>query len=121
MRFLLDEDVYGLTACFLKQLGYNVVCVSEIGYSQAADLELVNIAQKQDRILITRDRDFGELVFVRNLKVGVIYLRILPSTLSEGHKELKTVLTSYSEDELKMSFIVVEPGRHRIRRLLHKK
>jgi hypothetical protein len=46
----------------------------------------------------------------------VIYLRILPSDIDEVHAELKKVLESYGEDELAKSFVVVEKGRHRIRR-----
>lgn len=117
MRFLLDQDVYAATARFLMDLGHDVVSVAEIGCSQAVDEELLSIAQEQGRIFVTRDRDFGGLVFVRDIRTGVIYLRILPSTLRVGHKELETVLTSYSEEELKKAFVVVEPGRHRFRRL----
>jgi predicted nuclease of predicted toxin-antitoxin system len=117
MKFLLDQDVYASTDHFLRELGHDVVSASEIGWSQAADSELLNIAQAQERILVTRDRDFGGLVFVKGLGSGVIYLRILPSTLYAGHKELETVLASYSENELKKAFVVVEPGRHRFRKL----
>jgi predicted nuclease of predicted toxin-antitoxin system len=109
--------VYSVTVRFLKDLGHDVVPVAQIGCSQTSDLELLSIAQRQGRIFVTRDRDFGELVFVRKIKGGVIYLRILPSTLHVGHKELKTVLMSYSEEELKRAFVVVEPGRHRFRRI----
>jgi len=117
MRFLLDQDVYAATARFLRDLGHDVVSVAKIGCSQAADEELLSIAQEQRRIFVTRDRDFGGLVFVRDIRTGVIYLRILPSTLRAGHKELETVLTSYSGEELKKAFVIVEPGRHRFRRL----
>jgi hypothetical protein len=48
---------------------------------------------------------------------GVIYLRVLPSDIDEVHAELKKVLETYSEDELAKSFIVVEKGRHRIRKV----
>lgn len=119
MRFLLDQDVYAATGRFLKDLGHDVVTAADIGHSQAADSHMLSIAQEQGRIFVTRDRDFGELVFVRNLGVGVIYLRILPSTLRAGHRELETVLVSYSEDELKRAFVIVGPGRHRFRRLSH--
>jgi hypothetical protein len=67
---------------------------------------------------VTRDRDFGHLVFVRELGAGVIYLRILPATLEVVHAELGRVLHLHSEQELTRAFVVVEPGGHRIRRLL---
>ena len=94
-----------------------IVVAAAIGCSQAEDAALLDIAREQDRIFVTRDRDFGGLVFVKKLGAGVIYLRLLPSTLQEGHKELATVLQSYAEEELKKAFVVVEPGRHRFRKL----
>src|SRR5262249_37446027 len=100
MRFLLDQDVYAVTARFLRDLGHDVVVAADIGCAQAEDTELLSVARQQDRILVTRDRDFGGLVFVKELGAGVIYLRILPTTLQAGHQELATVLQSYSEEEL---------------------
>jgi predicted nuclease of predicted toxin-antitoxin system len=116
MKFLLDQDVYALTKDFLREQGYDVVTASELGLSRALDSELLNTASEQERIFVTRDRDYGNLVFVHHAGSGVIYLRILPSDMNEVHAELKKVLESYREDELAKSFVVVEKGRHRIRR-----
>ena len=117
MRFLLDQDVYAVTARFLEDLEHDVIAVGSIGHAQATDVELLQLASERGRILITRDRDFGQLVFAKGLRTGVIYLRILPSTRHAVHEELARVLTRHTESELQEVFIVVEPGRHRIRRL----
>lgn len=116
MKFLLDQDVYATTAQFLTSLGHDVVRVGQIGLSQADDSDLLAMAQHQGRIFVTRDRDFGGLVFVRRLGTGVIYLRILPATQNSVHKELERVLKTYSENELMKAFVVIEPGRHRFRK-----
>lgn len=117
MRFLLDQDVYTTTARFLIGLGHDVVLAAEIGFSQADDEDLLQAAQKEDRIFITRDRDFGGLVFVKALGSGVLYLRMLPSTQNAVHKELERVLKTYAEGEIRKAFVVIEPGGHRFRRL----
>lgn len=117
MRFLLDQDVYAVTARFLSELGHDVVLAATLGLSRASDSHLLKLAQEQGRILVTRDRDFGSLVFVGDLRVGVIYLRAFPSTILAVHQELERILVTYSEDELREAFIVVEPGRYRFRRL----
>jgi predicted nuclease of predicted toxin-antitoxin system len=117
MKFLLDQDVYAVTARFLNHLGHDVVPVVQIGLSQAEDEEILRVAQEQGRVLVTRDRDFGNLVFVQALGAGVLYLRILPSTRSAVHTELERVLNTYTEEELTRAFVVVEAGGHRIRRL----
>ncbi|MGH2412344.1 MAG: DUF5615 family PIN-like protein [Microcystaceae cyanobacterium] len=116
MRFLLDQDVYAVTARFLVNAGHDVVLVSQIKLSQASDEEILNTAQEQNRILVTRDRDYGNLVFVRGLGTGVIYLRILPTAVNKVHNELARILQTYSEEELSGAFVVVEPDGHRFRK-----
>jgi predicted nuclease of predicted toxin-antitoxin system len=117
MKFLLDQDVYAITEHFLREQEHDVVTASSLGLSRALDSELLKIAGEQGRIFVTRDRDYGNLVFVQHVGSGVIYLRILPSNMNEVHAELKKVLENYNEDELAKSFVVVEKGRHRIRRI----
>ncbi len=117
MKFLLDQDVYASTMNFMKKLEHDVVPVAQLGLSRADDSELLKTALKQHRIFVTRDRDFGGLVFVSGSKAGVIYLRLLPSTLHAVHDELERVINLYTEDELKKAFVVVEPGRHRFRKI----
>ncbi len=115
MRFLLDQDDSAITARFLNDLGHDAVAVATIGRSRATDSELLRVAAEKERILVTRDKDFGALVFVRELRVGVIYLRVGASSLGVIHHELNRILASYSERELRQAFVVVEPGRHRFR------
>jgi predicted nuclease of predicted toxin-antitoxin system len=81
------------------------------------DFRRRRIAHEQGRVLVTRDRDYGGLDFVQGGGPGVIYLRVLPSTQKAVHAELERVLALYSEPDLQQSFTVVEPGRHRIRKL----
>jgi predicted nuclease of predicted toxin-antitoxin system len=74
MKFLLDQDVYTLTKYFLREQGYDVLTASELGLSRALDLELLRIAGEQERIFVTHDRNFGNLVFVHHVGDGVIHL-----------------------------------------------
>ncbi len=117
MRLLLDQDVYAKTEHFLQNEGHDVVRVSTLGLARATDEVVLSTAQEQDRILITRDRDYGNLVFVRSLGTGVIYLRILPTTLEAVHGELGRVIAQYSAAELSKAFVVVNKDGHRFRKL----
>ena len=72
MKFLLDQDVYASTWRFLTGKGHDVVPVGQLGLSRAADEELLHLARKLGRILVTRDRDYGNLVFVKGSGAGVI-------------------------------------------------
>lgn len=117
MRLFLDHDVYAITARFLEDLGHDVVTAGTSGHGQTDDSELLRIARDDDRLLVTRDRDFGRLVFVSRAGSGIIYMRLNPADLSAAHKELKRVLETYSESDLKEAFVVVETGRHRFRNI----
>ncbi len=117
MKLLADQDVYATTIQFLLGLGHDVVPVAQIGLAQADEADLLRVAGQQGRIFVTRDRDFGGLVFVGGIGRGVIYLRMLPSTLAAVHAELERVLKLYTEPELRSAFVVVEPSRHRYRNL----
>jgi predicted nuclease of predicted toxin-antitoxin system len=87
MKLLLDQDVYAVTANFLKSLGHDMALAAGAGLSRADDLAMLRRAQYEGRILVTRDRDFGALVFTRDVGAGVIYLRIKPSTIEAVHSE----------------------------------
>lgn len=117
MRLLLDQDVYALTERFLRRLGHDVVLASQLGLSQAADEMLLRTAGQLGRILVTRDRDFSSLVFLKAMGSGVLYLRILPATQNAVHSEMERVLNTYSEEDLTKAFVVIEPAGHRIRRI----
>ncbi|WP_310489822.1 DUF5615 family PIN-like protein [Chamaesiphon sp. VAR_69_metabat_338] len=116
MRLLLDQDVYAVTARFIITAGHDVVLVSELGMASAADEEILRTAQLQHRILVTRDRDYGNLVFVRGMGAGVIYLRIQLDNANEVHSELTRVLETYSETDLSGAFVVIESDGYRFRR-----
>ncbi len=116
MQFLVDQDVYKITIDFLAKLGHNVVPAKNIGMHRALDRELLKKAKDTGRLLITRDKDYGALVFIeRELSGGVILLRSKPATINEAHEILRRVLQKHSEKKLQQSFCVVEPHRYRIR------
>lgn len=118
MRFLIDQDVYKLTIDYLREWGHDVVTIKELGMSRASDEDFLTTARETNRLLITRDKDFGGLLFLKEeAATGVIFLRGTPKTFGEVHQELQRLLREHSEAELKYSFCVVEAGRHRIRRL----
>lgn len=120
MKFLADQDVYQITIDFLRKLGQDIVCIRDVGLSTPSDRELLAWAHQNQRILITRDKDFGALVFLSHQKnPGVIFLRIEPSTIESTHNELSVFLKKHENLNLQNYFCVIEPGYHRIRLTQH--
>lgn len=70
MRLLTDQDVYAATVQFLRGLGYDVATAAERSLSQSADTQLLLAAHAENRVLVTRDRDYGGLVFQQALAAG---------------------------------------------------
>lgn len=117
MKFLLDQDVYVITVRFLAALGHDVIRAAEVGLSTASDEDILREAQSRGRLLVTRDRDFGNLVFVRGLGPGVLFFASFRPRRTQFTASWNESCQVYSEEELRKAFVVVEPGGHRFRRL----
>ena len=97
--------------------GHDVLRAKDAGLARAADDELLRRARQAGRTLITRDKGFGQLVFLsRQPHAGVVLLRVEPMTLKAVHQELERFLREHAGDDLSRCFVVIEPTRHRIRR-----
>ena len=64
MRLLADQDLYHITIEWLRSEGYDVVTARELDLHRASDEDLLRKALAEDRRFITRDKDFGALVFL---------------------------------------------------------
>ena len=63
MRFLLDESAEYRIVAFLTGLGHDVTAIAHDYPHGLPDQQILEIAVSEQRILITNDSDFGELVF----------------------------------------------------------
>jgi predicted nuclease of predicted toxin-antitoxin system len=99
MKFLLDQSTDARLSPFLKHLGHDVTRIGSHYPPGLPDLEVLSLARKKQRILITDDRDFGELVFrLKRPHAGVIFLRLgTYAPLKLKIERLTFVLTQYSE------------------------
>ena len=102
----------------LRDWDHDVVTAKQIGMARASDSDLLREAERDGRLFITRDKDYGSLVFLGKIACpGVILLRIAPEIIDEVHAELARLLQHLTEEELQKLFCVVEAKRHRIRHI----
>ena len=81
MLWLSDECVDAGLVGRLRAAGHNVIYVAEIA-SGSTDIEVIRRARVEGRLLLTEDKDFGELVFRAGMPVsGVVLLRVPPETM----------------------------------------
>lgn len=115
MKFLLDESADYPLASFLISLGHDIKTIVDDYSFALEDREVLSLAQKEQRILITNDRDFGELIFRYHLPhTGVILLRLGNESLDTKKSLLEKVLIDYKE--YLSEFIVVTEHTIRIRK-----
>lgn len=90
MRFLLDENVEYRLASLLQTAGHHVTAIGHDYPHGLADREVVALAHKEHRILLTNDRcDFGELVFRYHIPhSGIILFRIKIGDIETKHIRL---------------------------------
>jgi predicted nuclease of predicted toxin-antitoxin system len=80
MRFLCDEDVPRSTARVLRDAGFDVVDVRDIGLRGQTDQEVYRVAQREDRLLITCDLGFSNILrFPPSESKGILVVRIADS------------------------------------------
>ena len=114
MRLLADQDVYALTVRFLRDSGHDVATAVESGLSTATDAALLQAAVDERRLLVTRDRDFWELIHEQTFDARALWFRPSPpSALKALHEELDRVLRLYDAGEVAHAFVVIAVGRRR--------
>ncbi|MFL6951095.1 MAG: DUF5615 family PIN-like protein [Xanthobacteraceae bacterium] len=117
MRWLADECVAAAVVECLREAWHDVAYVAEIARS-ASDIEIVNEAHSQGRLLLTEDKDFGELVFRwRRRLPGLVLLRIEPEVGDLKWTRLNAAILIFG-DGLLGRYTVVEEARFRSRPLI---
>ena len=114
MKFLLDVCAASRSMhSMLTEGGHDVLSAHE-GNSRATDEELLALATEGRRILVTEDKDFGELVFVRRLPHPCI-VRLVEMTVAEKVVAIQELIESHPEAMRGNALIVVTRNRVRIR------
>jgi predicted nuclease of predicted toxin-antitoxin system len=99
MKFLIDESSDTRIARPLRERGDDVSTVAEDHTKALDDVDVLAIAHREHRILITDDRDFGELVFRhRHPHARVIYFRLSHTGLELRLARLEYVLEHHSHE-----------------------
>ncbi len=109
-----DENLHHFFIKALAEKGYEIKSVATLQRG-ASDEAVIELTQAESAILITEDKDFGELVFAHQIaKVTVIFLRYRLEELPIMLRNLFKVVEDFSSQEGRF-FIVVTSTRIRIR------
>lgn len=116
MKIKLDENLGSIGADALTAAGHDVSTVLEQRISGVKDQALYQACRSAGQVLVTLDRDFGEVLrFPPDVTPGIAILdcrgRISPSSIRARMKDLASLLQAH---EIAGRLWIVEPGRLRI-------
>jgi Domain of unknown function (DUF5615) len=116
VRFLADENFPRAAVAALEVAGHDVSWV-RLAAPGAADAAVLAMAVRESRILLTFDKDFGELAAHSALSpdCGVVLFRVPPPNSDPAGQRIAARIVA--RDDWNGHFSVVEPGRVRMRRL----
>ena len=116
MKFLADHNIAKSTIQTLIDLGYDIKTLRYFGLQAATDDEVIDFAKKKDRILITFDQDFADIIVYPPRKYSGIIVIKIPSELPRAvNSTLKRFLMMPGLPKLGRKLIILEPTRFRLR------
>jgi len=103
-------------AALLRAEGHTVTHASEISRARADDAEILELAGREEAVLVTRDGDFGDwTVLPLHEHSGVIRVETVPTTTEAAAALLVPFLANAKEEEFRNHLVIV--SRSRIRRI----
>jgi predicted nuclease of predicted toxin-antitoxin system len=118
MRFLADMGISRAVTEWLRRSGHDVLHLADEGLHRLPNGEIFLKAARENRIVLTFDLDFGEiLALVGEQRVSVILFRLHDTRSIHVIDRLQGVLRDSSESLEHGAIVVVEEARHRVRRL----
>ena len=113
MRLLLDSCVWAPAARELREAGHDVARVVDWP-ADPGDIEVLAAALEEKRVLVTLDKDFGELAVVRG-KPHAGILRLVGFSARDQDKASSLALDRYRDELLGNAIGTVTPRRTRVR------
>lgn len=117
MKLLANENIpFGMVRC-LRAVGHDVLAIVET-CPGVTDIVVLDLARGEHRILLTFDRDYGELIYLKRLPcpTGIIYMRFVPSSPEDGVQLVMNLLVDDGK-EVSGYFVVLDRDNYRRRPL----
>jgi predicted nuclease of predicted toxin-antitoxin system len=112
IRFLADVNIEKAVVDFIRVKGFDVLWATDYD-RRMSDKALLNLANREKRILLTNDKDFGELMFLqKKAATGIVLFRIKGQSSRDKTRQIETLLNDH-ESKLAGCFVVISKNRFR--------
>jgi predicted nuclease of predicted toxin-antitoxin system len=117
LNFLIDANIPRSTKAVIETLGYDVADVRDILPPASPDSDVALLALKENRIIITRDLDFANIILYPPRKYpGIIVIKVHALKPSDINDLLTLFLRSISPETIRHCLVILEPNRFRIKK-----
>ncbi len=117
IKLLTDENIFTATVTFLRKMGFDLIDISELQLKGSEDDEIAALANKENRIILTFDKHFGNIIkFPIGCNPGVILVRINPLSIEMVNPRLEKILSEVRFEDISRSLVIIDNATCRIRR-----
>jgi len=118
MKLLLDQGLPRSAAAILREKGYDVIHVAEVGLRDAKDIEIIHYARSHVRAVVTLDADFHALLKVGgHSRPSVLRLRLEGLKGAELADLVVQVLTTVDQDLKQGALVTVNEKTIRVHKI----
>jgi predicted nuclease of predicted toxin-antitoxin system len=118
MKFLADMGISKKTILFLRSQGHDAIHLAEQSMQKAQDPVILLKARQEDRVLLTHDLDFSDLVAASGETLpSVITFRLRDMRPENVNLYLKNLLDSHSDALLQGAIVSINEAKTRLRLL----
>ncbi|MDD1428749.1 DUF5615 family PIN-like protein [Dolichospermum sp. ST_sed9] len=118
LRFIADVHISPLTVAALKLKGYDILRSTDLLPATAADVDILELARVEGRIIITQDLDFSMLIAVGKYnQPSLVTLRLSSAKPDVITQRLLDVLPQLEEELTQGSALTIDDNSVRIRKL----
>ena len=118
MKFLADMPISPKTVARLRFLGHDVYRISEKGLYKAKDHDIIEIAIRENRVILTMDLDFAAIIATSHMTIpSAVIFRVMGESHENINALLENVLPLVESDLLNGAIVIIEDDRFRVRSL----
>lgn len=110
MKFIADVNITQTVITSLRQNKHEVLDLKKVNL-QMPDTEIISMAQEENWIILTHDKDFEDLIQHSKYHVGIILIRLKDQHSKHHFEKLNEVLKNQREETLQGSLTVIEEDK----------
>jgi predicted nuclease of predicted toxin-antitoxin system len=118
VKFLLDMGLARHTAVTLRSAGHDAIHLRDQGLQRLEDYQIIAKAQREDRVILTHDLDFGQIIALSQASLpSVITFRLADMRPDQVNRRLDEVLARFAESLEQGALVSVSDHGIRVRLL----